>query len=249
MTTCVPPGRRRIGRQATAAGTILLLLAGLAAPSAALGATLLVTPATGAPGQVLTASGTAFPINEPIVLRWDGAPLPECPASGGCAVNADGTFAVSFAIPRNASLGPHTLRACSGARCDPSDDEYVAVVSTSPTPTPVATPASTLPPPSPTRDPTPRPTGTPAPGASTGSTASASPGPSSSVADPTSSPALPAGEATAAPEPSSGETGTDAPDATSFIPWPAVGVAIVFLIAVALAGRARFLKGSKIRQS
>lgn len=68
---------------------------------------LTLNPSSGPPGTSVTAYGQGFTADVPVTVNWDGAPV------GGGTVAADGTFAVGFSIPGDASAGPHTVAMCA----------------------------------------------------------------------------------------------------------------------------------------
>jgi hypothetical protein len=109
----------------------------LAGPVAAAG-TLAVTPASGAPGDQLTASGTGIAAGQPVTLQWDGNTSVGQGSSG-----TDGSFSIQFAIPANATPGGHQLRACIRSDCSIAPPFTVAVTTVSASGGPSPSPAPT----------------------------------------------------------------------------------------------------------
>lgn len=237
----------RVRRLVTGSLGAGLLLAILAWPVFA-AASLTVMPAVGAPGQLLTASGTHDFGVQQITLQWDGFDLSERGSS-----DVSGNFSIQFAIPSGANPGGHQLRVCIRGDCTFAPPFTVAVIAGTPPPNP--TPASSVS----TPPITPAPSG---PGAST--TPSSPPSVSAAPADSpvASAGATPSDGVSAAPDasptgglavPSIAPTSVPSepkPAGTIKVqfPWDRIAIAAVFGLGVLLiflaAVNEKWLKGS-----
>lgn len=186
--------RRRLRAPSAVAVSVALLLGLVPAPASA-AASLEVVPDSGVPGATLIASGTGFPSQVGIEIRWQtigGAVLADGVADGA------GAFKIAFVIPRTAAPGRYQVHACvvGTAPCPLSATATVRVLAPpapSPSPSPSASPAP--PTATPGAQPTTAPTTTPGPGVSPPPTGtpgpSATPGSLAGSPIPTGGPTLP----------------------------------------------------------
>jgi hypothetical protein len=179
----------------------------MAATSAVTGPTLTISPASGAAGAKVTATGNGFSAKAVIALTWDTV------ATGLPAVstNGKGGFRVSLKVPM-APKAAHAsvLTASSSASSASAGFDVTAAASPTPTPAPIATPApAAVPTPAPTAVPTPAPTPAPTAVPTPAPTAVPTPAPTATPPLPTSTPA-PAATAPL-PTPSPLPTGTPPP--------------------------------------
>jgi parallel beta-helix repeat protein len=155
---------------------IVLLIAALLLPSAALAATgpAISAPSSADAGRWIEVKGTAFDPRASVNLAWNGS------TSGMPKARADslGAFVVNLRVPLDASAGTHQIQAFSakGGRsiikrgvqplASTTIQVIAATATVSPTPTPTAAPKPSptpTPAPTPTSAPTPTPTPTPTP--------------------------------------------------------------------------------------
>ncbi|MCP4362324.1 MAG: hypothetical protein GY796_30325 [Chloroflexi bacterium] len=100
-----------------------------AGPRVQSGPTLNVSPGSGLAGSTVTLTGSGYiPGGYDGTLRWDGADRAIFPIPDG------GSFSISFTIPASASLGVHTITACSGSPCFTGEFEQLASASFEVTP-------------------------------------------------------------------------------------------------------------------
>jgi hypothetical protein len=169
--------------RAGACGLIALVI--LCVPVATVSAAVphvTVSPANGAPGASITATGGGFPGRTSLAFTWDGVAA-QAPAT---RTRHNGTFSVSLVLPGLAA-GAHTLGVAAGSL---RATAVVSFASVSPTPSIVPTLTATS-----TRPPTASPTSTPRPTA----TPTRTPPPSPSAVPTSTLAALPT--ATAPPTP------------------------------------------------
>lgn len=90
-------------------GLAVLVVGGVAGQTAAAGATITLTPASGVPGTSVSVKGAGFGSREAVAITFDAR------QAGSALTDAFGRFTATVKVPTNATTGPHRVTA-TGSR-------------------------------------------------------------------------------------------------------------------------------------